>query len=143
MMEITRVFDILELYKTQYKKEDVLSSKVNKEWKKFSSQDLINNVNNVSHALLALGLSDKDKVAIISNNRPEWNFCDYGCQQANIVVSDNTPIMMTGIDATGFYLKVGEKIVYIAFVHSVTTAQQVREMLVAMVKSARKSKVVE
>jgi long-chain acyl-CoA synthetase len=84
-MEITRVFDILELYKTQYKKEDVLSSKVNKEWKKFSSQDLINNVNNVSHALLALGLSDKDKVAIISNNRPEWNFCDYGCQQANIV----------------------------------------------------------
>ena len=84
-MEITRVFDILELYKTQYKKEDVLSSKVSKEWKKYSSQDLINNVNNVSHALLALGLTDKDKVAIISNNRPEWNFCDYGCQQANIV----------------------------------------------------------
>ena len=24
-------------------------------------------------------------MAIISNNRPEWNFCDYGCQQANIV----------------------------------------------------------
>lgn len=84
-MEITRVFDILELYKTQYKKEDVLSSKVNKEWKKHSSEDLINNVNNVSHGLLALGLTDKDKVAIISNNRPEWNFCDYGCQQANIV----------------------------------------------------------
>jgi long-chain acyl-CoA synthetase len=84
-MEITRVFDILELYKTQFKKEDVLSSKVNKEWKNHSSEDLIKNVNYVSHGLLTLGLTDKDKVAIISNNRPEWNFCDYGCQQANIV----------------------------------------------------------
>ncbi len=84
-MEITRVFDILELYKTTYKKEDVLSAKENKEWKKYSSDDLINHANSVSYGLLALGLTDKDKVAIISNNRPEWNFCDYGCQQANIV----------------------------------------------------------
>lgn len=84
-MEITRVFDILELYKTTYKKDDVLSAKENKQWKKYSSDDLINYTNYVSNGLLALGLTDKDKVAIISNNRPEWNFCDYGCQQANIV----------------------------------------------------------
>ena len=84
-MEITRVFDILELYKTKYIKDDVLSGKENKQWKKYSSQDLISTVNNTSYGLLALGLTDKDKVAIISNNRPEWNFCDYGCQQANIV----------------------------------------------------------
>lgn len=84
-MEITRVFDILELYKTQYKKDDVLSGKENKQWKKYSSNDLITMSNNVSYGLLALGLTSNDKVAIISNNRPEWNFCDYGCQQANIV----------------------------------------------------------
>lgn len=84
-MEITRVFDILELYKTTYKKEDVLSTKENKQWKKYSSEDLITKTNSVSYGLIALGLTDKDKVAIISNNRPEWNFCDYGCQQANLV----------------------------------------------------------
>lgn len=84
-MIITRVFDILELYKTQFIKEDVLCGKENKQWKKYSSSDLINYSNDVSHGLLALGITDKDKVAIISNNRPEWNFCDYGCQQANIV----------------------------------------------------------
>jgi len=84
-MEITRVFDILELYNTQYRKDDVLSAKENKQWKKYSSDDLINHANFVSYGLLALGLTDKDKVAIISNNRPEWNFCDFGCQQANIV----------------------------------------------------------
>lgn len=84
-MEITRVFDILELYKTTYIKEDVLASKINKQWKKHSSEDVINNINLVSSGLLSLGLTPNDKVAIISNNRPEWNFCDYGCQQVNIV----------------------------------------------------------
>lgn len=84
-MKITRVFDILELYKTKYRKEDILSAKENRQWKKYSSDDLINYANLVSNGLLALGLTDKDKVAIISNNRPEWNFCDFGCQQANIV----------------------------------------------------------
>lgn len=85
MMEITRVFDILDLYKSTYKKEDVLSAKENKQWRKYSSDDLITKTNSVSYGLMSLGLTDKDKVAIISNNRPEWNFCDYGCQQANLV----------------------------------------------------------
>jgi long-chain acyl-CoA synthetase len=91
-MEITRVFDILELYKAQYKKDDILCCKVNpangkanKEWKKYSGDDLINYSNWVSYGLLNLGLTDKDKVAIIANNRPEWVFADYGCQQAGIV----------------------------------------------------------
>jgi len=84
-MEITRVFDILDLYKSTYKKEDVLSAKENKQWRKYSSDDLITKTNSVSYGLMSLGLTDNDKVAIISNNRPEWNFCDYGCQQANLV----------------------------------------------------------
>jgi long-chain acyl-CoA synthetase len=84
-MSITRVFDILELYKTQYIKDDVLCGKENKQWKKYSSNDVINYSNYVSHGLLAMGITHNDKVAIISNNRPEWNFCDFGCQQANIV----------------------------------------------------------
>lgn len=84
-MEITRVFDILELYKTTYHKKDVLAGKENKVWKKYGSDDFINYSNYVSAGLLKLGLTEKDKVAIISNNRPEWNFCDFGCQQVNIV----------------------------------------------------------
>ncbi len=83
-MEINRVFDILELYKSTYKKEDVLCSKVNKQWKKHNSEDLINYTNWVSYGLLSLGLKENDKVAIISNNRPEWVFADYGSQQINV-----------------------------------------------------------
>ncbi len=105
-MEITRVFDILELYKTTYKKEDVLSAKENKQWKKYSSDDLITKTNSVSYGLMSLGLTEKDKVAIISNNRPEWNFCDYGSQQANLVTVPVFPTI-SNTDLT-FILNHGE-----------------------------------
>lgn len=84
-MEVTRLFDILDLYKGTYTKDDLLCAKENKQWKKYSSHDFLNRVNYVSYGLFALGLQEGDKVAIISNNRPEWNFCDFGCQQANII----------------------------------------------------------
>lgn len=84
-MEITRVFDILELHKTVYRKDDLLCCKENKQWKKYSSEDFINYSNWTAYGLLALGLKENDKVAIIANNRPEWTFTDYGCQQAGIV----------------------------------------------------------
>ena len=84
-MEITRVFDILDLYKTTYKKDDLLCGKENKKWKKYSSDDFINYSNWTSYGLINLGLQRGDKVAIIAHNCPEWAFADYGCQQAGIV----------------------------------------------------------
>ncbi len=82
---MTRVFDILDLYKSEFIKEDVLCAKENKQWRKYSSADLIDYSNNVSAGLMALNITENDKVAILSANRPEWNFCDYGCQQINVV----------------------------------------------------------
>ena len=91
-MEITRTFDILDLHKSVFHKEDLLCGKENllagqtgKQWKKYSSNDFVDFSNYVSYGLLALGLNHNDKVAIIANNRPEWVFADYGCQQINIV----------------------------------------------------------
>lgn len=84
-MEVTRVFDILDLYKTKYKKDDLLCGKENKQWKKYSSEDFINFSSWTAFGLINLGLIPGDKVAIIANNRPEWVFADYGCQQAGIV----------------------------------------------------------
>lgn len=91
-MEVTRLFDILGLYKEDHTKEDLLCAKEDKHWKKYSSNDFINRSNWVSYGLFALGLNEGDKVAIISNNRPEWNFCDFGCQQANMI---SVPIFPT------------------------------------------------
>ena len=39
----------------------------------------------VSYGLLSLGLKKGDKVAMVSNNRPEWNIIDMGISQAGMI----------------------------------------------------------
>ena len=85
-MEITRTFDILDNYKIAYSgKEDALVAKEKGLWKKYSAVDYINNAYNISFGLLSLGLKKGDRVATISNNRPEWNFVDMGLGQAGMI----------------------------------------------------------
>ncbi len=85
-MDITRTFDILENYKSAYSgKQDAFVGKEKGFWKKYSSDDYVNNAYDISFGLFALGLKKGDKVATISNNRPEWNFMDMGMSQAGII----------------------------------------------------------
>jgi long-chain acyl-CoA synthetase len=98
-MEITRVFDILDNLKLNSTKTDILNSKesitsgkAEKKWVSHSVSDFVANVNNISAGLLALGLQKNDMVAIMSNNRPEWNFVDYATQQ---IAMPSVPIFPT------------------------------------------------
>ena len=85
-MEITRTFDLLEKYKTTYSgKQDALAGKEMGFWKRYTAGDYVYYANNISYGLLSLGLKKGDKVATISNNRPEWNFMDMGLSQADII----------------------------------------------------------
>lgn len=95
-MEITRIFDILERYKNGYENRTILNAKDNKVWKSYSTDDFIEAANNVSYGLMYLGLSREDKVAIISSNRPEWNFVDFGSQQAGIATAPIYPTISVG-----------------------------------------------
>ena len=89
-MEVTRLFDLLDRYKAELpkvkevNKEVALAHNVNGEWITYSIDDYIENANNVSYGLLALGLKPGDKVGIVSGNRPEWNFLDMGCMQIGV-----------------------------------------------------------
>lgn len=83
-MKITRVFDLLSKVADK-NAPDALAAKVNKEWKKISGKEFKLNADYTSAALLDLGLVPGDKVAIIANNRPEWNFVDFGCQQIDVI----------------------------------------------------------
>ncbi len=86
MNQCTRTFDLLELYATKYKdKEIAIAGKENKKWVNYSSKEYVDNSFNVSYGLLALGLNKGDKVATITNNRPEWNFLDIVLAQAGII----------------------------------------------------------
>ncbi len=84
-MAITRIFDILPQLLEKYNKPNALALKENGKWKLYSSQEFIDNVNHLSYGLYNLGLGREDKIAIIANNRPEWNFADFAIQQVGAV----------------------------------------------------------
>ena len=85
-MEVTRIFDLLPYYKTNFKsKDDVLAGKENGKWIQYSIDQYIEAANNISYGLMQLGVKPGDKIATISNNRPEWNFVDMGILQIGAV----------------------------------------------------------
>ncbi|NEM99605.1 AMP-dependent synthetase/ligase [Pontibacter burrus] len=84
-MSITRTIDLLSHQLENYPQPDCLVSKVNGQWVKYSTQDVQNMANLMSLGLLKLGIGKNDKVAIISFNRPEWVFADFGIQQIGAI----------------------------------------------------------
>jgi len=84
-MAVTRLFDILDYYSKTYNKPDALAAKEEGKWKKYSTQDFQEITNNISYGFLKLGIQKQDKIAILANNRPEWNFIDLGVLQTGAI----------------------------------------------------------
>lgn len=84
-MEVKRTFDILAHIEKNSPKEVNLAVKRNGKWDKFSTPEYIETVNYVSYGLMELGIKKGDKIASVSNNRPEWNFIDMGMSQIGAV----------------------------------------------------------
>ena len=91
-MKNFRLFDLLSRYADHFDKEDALGAKENGQWVKYSTRQYIDYSNNISYGLLNIGVQKGDKIALIANNRPEWNFADMGIMQTGAV---NVPIYPT------------------------------------------------
>lgn len=83
MASITRIFDFPYHQQDEFNSiPDALASKQNGTWIKVSTQEYIAKANQISRALLQLGIKKNDKIAIISStNRPEWHIMDIGILQ--------------------------------------------------------------
>ena len=108
-MEIKRLFDCVEHQLQHFPKTDMLNAKVNGEWKSYSTEAVKKIVDAFSAGLIELGVSANDfsdegtdKIAIISNNRPEWIFTDLAVQQAGAVLVPLYPT--TGANEIQFIL---------------------------------------
>ncbi len=91
-MESKRLFDCIEHQLTNFPQEVMLSGKENGGWRTYSTTEVASTVNALSAGLLSLGLSGhdftpegSDKIAIISNNRPEWLMADMATQQIGVI----------------------------------------------------------
>ncbi|MBA3556746.1 MAG: AMP-binding protein, partial [Gemmatimonadales bacterium] len=51
-------------------------------WLELSYRDMAERVRDLSLGLLELGVRRGDRVAILSENRPEWAIADYACLAA-------------------------------------------------------------
>src|SRR5690348_16445794 len=92
-MEVKRLFDCIEHQLRHFPKTDMLNAKENGEWKSYSTQEVKKIVDEFSAGLIELGVSANDfsdegtdKIAIISNNRPDWVFTDLAVQQTGAVL---------------------------------------------------------
>ncbi len=92
IVENFRLFDFLHRLLQLPLKYDALAAKENGVWRKYSTQEYIDTVNFLSYAFIYIGIKSGDKIGLISNNRPEWNFVDYACLQTGSI---NTPLYPT------------------------------------------------
>ena len=90
---ITRLFDFPYYQLEKFNLENALTSFKDGKWKSTSSQEYVNQANQISRGLLRLGVKKDDKIAVISTtNRTEWNIMDIGILQLG---AQNVPIYPT------------------------------------------------
>ncbi len=83
--KIKRTFDFLTQAEEKFPSEAALAVKRHGRWETFSTQDYRTYVDHFSLGLLEMGFQKGDKIATVSNNRPEWNFMDFGMSQIGCV----------------------------------------------------------
>ena len=84
-MTVTRIFDLLPHYLVNFPKNDAVCGKENGIWVHYSIEDYIRKAEQIAYGLLHLGIKKGDKIASISNNRPEWNFLDMAIHQVGAI----------------------------------------------------------
>ena len=92
-MELRRLFDCVAYHLEKDPIPDMLNAKEGGRWKNHSTAEVADIVNKISAGLLALGISKgdmtpagRDKIAILSKNRPEWVMLDLAVQQIGAIL---------------------------------------------------------
>lgn len=81
-----RLFDFLKQDINTSGRKLKLAKREGGGWKEYEKEEILETVDNLSRALLNRGLRKGDRVALMSGNRPEWNFVDFACNQLGIAV---------------------------------------------------------
>jgi len=109
-------------------KTDALSYKIEEAWKHLSGAEVIEKIKNLALGLADLGVKAGDKIAIISENRPEWSLTDLAILSLRAV---NVPIYTTqAVEQIRYILEdSGAKMLFISgkklFKHARTAVESV------------------
>ncbi|HAX95945.1 MAG TPA: long-chain fatty acid--CoA ligase [Prolixibacteraceae bacterium] len=75
---VTRTFDVLERALNMFPRPDAIAGKKGNDWYTYSTEEYYQKAHQFALGMMALGITRGDKVATVTNNRPEWNFADMG-----------------------------------------------------------------
>ena len=99
MTELKRLFDCVQYHLERNPGLEMLSGKENGQWKIYTVSEVKNIIDRLSAGLLKLGtgcgdmqVENRDKIAILCKNRPEWVMLDLAVQQIGAVL---TPVYPT------------------------------------------------
>ena len=88
-----RLFDCMEKLMDECPDEPLLAAKEGGQWRKYTVKEVADIVERLSAGLIALGISPndlsvekRDKIAVLSKNRPEWVFLDLAVQKIGAVL---------------------------------------------------------
>ncbi|MBX3298848.1 MAG: long-chain fatty acid--CoA ligase [Acidobacteria bacterium] len=88
---------------SRHNKRDALAFKIGDAWNYLNGKDVVERVKQIAMGLRSLGVKAGDRVAIISENRPEWSFVDLAILSLRAV---NVPIYTTqAVDQVRFILE--------------------------------------
>ncbi len=86
----------------KYAKLDALNHKVGSEWVNISAESFVTRVRNLALGLAELGIKPGDRIALLSENRPEWSISDLAILSLGAI---NVPIYTTqAVDQIRFIL---------------------------------------
>ena len=98
---------------TRHNKRDALAYKIDDAWNYLNGKEVVERVKRIAMGLASLGVKAGDRVAIISENRPEWSFVDLAILSLRAV---NVPIYTTqAVEQIRFILEnSGAKMLFIS-----------------------------
>jgi long-chain acyl-CoA synthetase len=124
--DVTRIFDIPAYQQQHYPQPSMLASKLQSEWVRTSTESFVQQVNQASRGLLNMGVVSGDKIAMISNNRYEWNIMDMAILQIGAI---DVPIYPTISEKDYSYIMndAGVKIVIVSDNELLQKVNQIKE----------------
>ena len=94
-MEIRTLCDILTHLQAHFRKPDLLRYKSQGAWCDISTDEFAGTVRSLALGLESLGVRRGDRVAILSENRPEWTAFDHAVLNLGAVVVPIYPTLLT------------------------------------------------
>ena len=83
--EPTTLVEVFEYVARVHPRPDTLNYKLNGRWIAISSEEMLRRVRYIAVGLYSLGIRSGDRVAILSESRPEWTLTDAGCMFATAI----------------------------------------------------------